>query len=60
MVWLKKFWDRHGDRLVFATLAILVAVAMWMLGMAAEAKTIIIGVGMLFFNKARTGTEIEK
>ena len=53
MEWINKFWGNHGERLVFAGLALLLAGAMYGLKLEAEAKTILIGMAMLFFNKAR-------
>ena len=54
MKWITAFWGRHGDRLVFATLALALAGTMYYaLDLGAESKTIIIGIAMLFFNKAR-------
>lgn len=53
MEWFKAFWNTHGERLVFASLALGVAAVLYLLELKAEAKTIIIGMGMLFFNKAR-------
>jgi len=52
--WINKFWTRHGDRLVFAGFAIALAEIMYFaLGLKPQAETIIIGIAMLFFNKAR-------
>lgn len=53
MEWFNKFWNTHGERLVFAAFALSIAAVLYLLEMKAEAKTIIIGMGMLFFNKAR-------
>ena len=53
MEWINKFWSSHGERLVFAGLALLLSAVMYFLGLVAEAKTILIGMAMLFFNKAR-------
>ena len=53
MKWVIEFWNRHGERLVFAGLALLLATVLYFLKMEAEAKTILIGMAMLFFNKAR-------
>jgi len=52
--WATAFWNRHGDRLTFAAFALVLAEVMYFaLSLEAEAKTIIIGIAMLFFNKAR-------
>ena len=56
MKWAIEFWNKHGERLTFAILALSLAIVMYSLGLEAEAKTIIIGMAMLFFNKAR-GTD---
>lgn len=53
MEWFKKFWNSHGERLTFATLALTIATVMYFIELKAEANTIIIGMAMLFFNKAR-------
>ena len=54
MKWVIEFWNRHGDRLAFALFALILAEIMYFaLSLEAEAKTIIIGIAMLFFNKAR-------
>jgi len=53
MEWTTKFWNQHGQRLVFAALALVLATVLYFLKMEAEAKTILIGMAMLFFNKAR-------
>ena len=59
MKWGIEFWNRHGERLVFATLALALSTALYHLDMKEAAKTIFIGMAMLFFNKAR-GTNGEK
>ena len=51
--WFKRFWDAHGDRLIFASLALGVSYVLYNIDLKAEAKTILIGIGMLLFNKAR-------
>ena len=53
MKWITEFWNRHGERLVFAMLALTLSGVMYALKLEAEAKTILIGMAMLFFNKAR-------
>ena len=53
MEWFKEFWQSHGERLSFAMLALALATAMYFLKLEKEANTIIIGIAMLFFNKAR-------
>jgi len=57
MKWGIEFWNRHGERLVFATLALVLSTVLYKLKMEAEAKTILIGMAMLFFNKARGTNE---
>ena len=53
MKWAIEFWNSHGERLVFATLALSLAVVMRYITLEAESNTIIIGIAMLFFNKTR-------
>jgi len=59
MNWFKKFWEKHGDRIAFAGAATAFGVVFYyiMPDMKGEAKTILIGVAMLFFNKARGGEQ---
>ena len=56
MEWFNKFWNTHGERLTFASMALCIAGAMRYIGLEAESNTIIIGIGMLMFNKTR-GTD---
>ena len=53
--WWIKFWENHGDRISFSILALLLAFILYYLIPEAqgEAKAIIIGVAMNFFNKTR-------
>jgi len=51
--WFKGFWNKHGERLSFAMFALSLAGVMYYLKLDKEANTIIIGIAMLFFNKAR-------
>ena len=53
MEWIVKFWNTHGERLIFATLALSLAAVMRYITLEAESNTIIIGIAMLFFNKTR-------
>ena len=53
MKWTIEFWNRHGERLTFAGLALSLAAIMRYLGLSAESNTIIIRIAMLFFNKTR-------
>ena len=53
MKWISKFWNNHGERFVFAALALGLATILYHINLRAEAKTILIGMAMLFFNKAR-------
>ena len=46
--WITSFWNKHGDRLVFATLAICLATALYKINMQEAAKTIYVGTAMLF------------
>jgi len=58
--WSEDFWNRHGERLVFAFLALSLATVFYFLEMKAEAKTIYVGIAMLFFNKTRGTNEPKK
>jgi len=61
--WLEKFWSAHGDRLIFASLATIFGFVFYYLmpDMKGEAKTILIGVAMLLYNKSRsTSTDVQK
>jgi len=53
MEWWKKFWNAHGERLIYMALALGLASGLYYYGMQAEAKTIYIGTAMLCYNKAR-------
>ena len=53
MEWFTKFWGAHGERLMFAVFALLLAGVMYFLQLEKEANTIIIGVAMLCYNKSR-------
>ena len=53
MEWFNKFWHTHGERLVFAILALGLSGVMYQLDLDKEANTILIGIAMLFFNKSR-------
>lgn len=56
MDWLKKFWGKHGERLVFLSIAVIMAVAFWFMpDMRESGKVILIGAAMLCYNKARSG-----
>ena len=59
MKWLKKFWDGHGERLIFGGIAF--AFAVYFLGqtmpqLKGAGMTILIGLAMTAFNKARGGS----
>lgn len=59
--WFKKFWYGHGERLIYALMAFVIAIGFLYSGQQAlveSAPTILIGVVTLFFNKAR-GSSIE-
>ena len=60
MKWATEFWNKHGERLTFAGLALSLAVIMRYLELSAESNTIIIGIAMLFFNKTRGGNGATK
>ena len=59
MEWFKRFWTDHGDRLFFMGLATIFGVGFLAiskytsLDMMGEGKTILIGIAMICFNKAR-------
>ena len=53
MEWLNKFWGAHGERIIFAVLALILAGIMYQIKLEKEANTIIIGVAMLCYNKSR-------
>ena len=61
MKWLNRFWDDHGDRLVFMAITTVFGVGFYMLDdMQGEAKVLLIAVATLALNKARSkqnGTE---
>lgn len=54
--WGAKFWEAHGDRLIYMLLAFIAAAGIYNLDMKDEAKTIFIGLAMLCYHKAR-GTD---
>lgn len=51
--WLETFWGNHGDRIVFMLLAGACAGGLHLLGLKEQANTILIGLAMLCYNKAR-------
>ena len=53
--WSVQFWKKHGERMVFMLIAFVLALVFWFgfTDMQGEAKTIMIGIAMLCFNKAR-------
>ena len=55
MTWFTEFWKKHGERMVFMLIAFVLALVFWFgfPDMQGEAKTILIGIAMLCFNKAR-------
>ena len=59
--WSIRFWNDHGDRLVFMGIALLLALFLYYLmpDMKAEAKVILIGIAMLCYNKARSAPKAE-
>lgn len=59
--WFLQFWGSHGDRIFFMTAALTLAFIFYvfMPDMKAEAKTILIGIAMLCYNKSR-GNERKK
>jgi len=58
--WWIKFLTKHGDRIVYLVAALVMACAfMWFPDLKESGKTILIGIAMLAYNKARS-TEKEK
>lgn len=53
--WCENFWDEHGVRLIYATLALTISAVMYQIKLEKEANTIIIGAATLFVNKMRSG-----
>jgi len=59
--WWGSFWPKHGDRLIFGGLALaMAAVFMGLPDLKDSGKTILIGVAMLCYNKARSGENTEE
>jgi len=53
--WIARFWDDHGDRLVFLFLATLFGIGFFVFTeMQGEGKTLLIAVATLCLNKARS------
>lgn len=53
--WFFKFWQRHGDRIIFMTAALVMATAFYFtVDLKETGKTILIGVAMLMYNKVRS------
>ena len=61
MKWLTRFWNEHGDRIIFMLGATCFGGYFYAFtqDMQGEGKTILIGVAMLLFNKARTSWKDE-
>ena len=61
MEWFKKFWDNHGERLIFMGLATVFGVAflLWS-DLAGEGKTILVMVAGILVNKMRGPMEPPK
>jgi len=51
--WFESFWNTHGERLVFAAMALVLSGVLHMLKLHEQGNTIIIGIAMLMFNKTR-------
>ena len=62
IMWFQLFWDKHGDRVAFSFIASMFGIGFIIIGLKAPTlkefvgagTTILIGVAMLFFNKARS------
>ena len=60
--WFQTFWENHGERIFFSSIASFFGVCFIITGTKVPAlkefvgagTTILIGVGMLFFNKTRS------
>jgi len=53
MKWLTGFWNKHGERLIYAGFALALQGIMRLFDLEKEANTVLIGIAMLFFHKAR-------
>lgn len=60
--WFKRFWDYHGDRIIFVGLSLAIAAFLFRFvpDMKEESKTVVIGIMMLLYNYARSNNEKEK
>lgn len=59
--WMVQFWKKHGERLIFMILAGTMAIIFWFMPDLKESgKTILIGLAMLCYNKARSGEEAKE
>ena len=52
--WWLRFWQDHGDRLIFMTISAIFGIAFYLMtDMKGEAKALLISVAALALNKAR-------
>ena len=58
--WFTRFWNDHGDRIVFMAIAGAFGVGFLSLDMTGEGKTLLIAVATLALNKARSTPEEKK
>ena len=53
--WALKFWNNHGERLIFLALANCFAALLYLIDLKEAAVTIFTGSAMLLYNKSRGG-----
>ena len=58
--WFDEFWQEDGSRILYSGAAFGIALFMhYVLELQAQAEVIFIGVGMLWFNKARGNGKVK-
>ena len=59
--WGRRFWKEHGDRIVFMSTALILSIVFyfWMTELKETGKTILIGLAMLCYNKARSTNVVD-
>ena len=59
--WAMRFWNRHGERTVFLSGALIMATAfLFFPDLEETGRTVLIGIVMLLFNKARSPEDREQ
>jgi len=60
--WGVRFWEDHGDRLIFMAAAFVIAIALRILvpDLKGESNAVIVGVMMLLYNKSRSTPKQEE